>query len=97
MWTTPRQTLPAPPPIEESCPLAEFTPHTGYEPKLLDDFDYSETTEMIFQEQSGDKDAVPSYLCDAELDDDHRESALLTTVHSGARRTSGPKTSLSLS
>ena len=28
MWTTPRQTLPAPPPIEESCSLAEFTPHT---------------------------------------------------------------------
>ena len=27
---------------------------------------------------------------------DHRESALFTTVHSGARRTSGPKTSLSL-
>ena len=46
-------------------PLAEFTPPTGYEPKLHDD--------------------------------DHRESALFTTVHSGARRTSGPKTSLSLS
>ena len=28
---------------------------------------------------------------------DHRESALFTTVHSGARRISGPKTSLSLS
>ena len=27
----------------------------------------------------------------------HRESALFTTVHSGTRRTSGPKTSLSLS
>ena len=25
---------------------------------------------MIFQEESGDKDTVPSYLCDAELDDE---------------------------
>ena len=28
MWTTPRQTSPAPPPIEECCSLAEFTPPT---------------------------------------------------------------------
>ena len=69
MWTTPRQTYAASPPTEESCPLAEFTPPTGYEPKLLDDFHYSETTEMIFQEESGDKETEPSYLCDAELDD----------------------------
>ena len=47
MWTTPRQTLPARPPIEESCSLAEITPPTGYEPKLLDDFHYSETTEIV--------------------------------------------------
>ena len=51
---------------QESCSLAEFTPPTGYEPKLLDDFHYSETTEMIFPEESGDKGSVPSYLCDAE-------------------------------
>ena len=25
---------------------------------------------MIFQEESGDKDTEPSYLCDAELDDE---------------------------
>ena len=42
----------------------------GYEPKLLDNFDYSETSAMIFQEESGDKDTEPSYLCDAELDDE---------------------------
>ena len=77
MWTTPRQTLTrAPPPTEESCPLAEFTPHTGHEPKLLDDFHYSETNEIIFRDESGDKDAVPSYLCDAELDDDTIGKAL---------------------
>ena len=28
MWTTPRQTLPAPPPTEESCSLAKYTPPT---------------------------------------------------------------------
>ena len=76
MWTTPRQTLPAPPPIEESRSLAEFTPPTGYEPKLLDDFHNSETTEMIFQEESGDKETVPSYLCDAEVDDETIGKAL---------------------
>ena len=63
-------------PTEESCSLAEFTPPTGYEPKLFDDFHYSETTEMIFQEESGDKDTVPSYLCDAELDDETIGKAL---------------------
>ena len=61
MWTTPRQLYPVPPPTEESYSLAEFTPPTGYEPMLPDDFHYSETTEMIFQEESGDKDTVPSY------------------------------------
>ena len=76
MWTTPRQLFPAPPPIEESCSLAGCTPLTGYEPKLLDNFDYSETTEMIFQDESGDKDAVPSYSCDAELDDETIGKAL---------------------
>ena len=69
MRTTPRQTYPASPPTEESCTLAEFNP-TGYEPKLLDDFHYSETTEFIFQEESGNKEMEPSYLCDAELDDE---------------------------
>ena len=37
-------------------------------PKIPDDFHYSETTEIFFQEESGD--AVPSYLCDTELDDE---------------------------
>ena len=31
---------------------------------------------MIFQEESGDKDTEPSYLCDAELDDDTIGKAL---------------------
>ena len=47
--------------------MAEFTPLTGYEPKLPD-FHYSETAEIIFRDESSD--AVPSYLIDAELDDE---------------------------
>ena len=66
MWTTPRQLTTAPPPTEESGPLAENTPLTSYEPNILDDFHYSETTEIIFQKQSNN--TVPSYLFDAELD-----------------------------
>ena len=61
MWSTPRQIYPTSPPIEESGRLAELTPPTGYEPKLLDDFHYSETTEIIFWDESSDKNAVPSY------------------------------------
>ena len=76
MWTTPRQTYPAPSPDEESGPLAEFTPLTGYEPKLLDDFHYLETTEIIFRDESSDKDAVPSHLFDTELDDETNGKAL---------------------
>ena len=50
--------------------MAIYHPPTGYEPNVLDDFHYSQTTEMIFQEESSDKDTEPSYLCDVELDDE---------------------------
>ena len=46
---------------EEYCSMAIYHPLTGYEPKLLDNFDYSETSAMIFQDESGDIDTVPSY------------------------------------
>ena len=65
--------------------MAEYTPPTGYEPKLLDDFHYSETTEMIFQEESGDKDTEPSYLCDAELDDETIGKALSSPLFTQER------------
>ena len=42
----------------------------GYEPKLLDNFDYSETSAMIVQDETSDMDTEPSYSCDAELDDE---------------------------
>ena len=38
MWLTSGQLTTGTPPTEESGPLAEFTPLTGYEPKLPDDF-----------------------------------------------------------
>ena len=44
--------------------------YTGYEPNVLDDFHYSETSAMIFQDESGDRETEPSYLCDAEFDDE---------------------------
>ena len=50
--------------------MAIHNPLTGYEPKLLDNFDHSDTSAMIFQDESGDIDTVPSYSCDAELDDE---------------------------
>ena len=53
--------------------------------KLLDDFHYSETTEMIFQEESGDKDTEPSYLCDVELDDELLRKALSSPLFTQER------------
>ena len=55
---------------EEYCPVAIHNPLTGYEPNLRDNFDYSETSAAIFQDESGDIDTEPSYSCDAELDDE---------------------------
>ena len=53
---------------EEYCPVAMYNPLTGCEP--IDNFDYSETSAMVFQDESGDIDTEPSYSCDAELDDE---------------------------
>ena len=80
MWMLPEQDPLCTSHNEESGPVAENTPLTGYEPKLPDDFLYSETTEIIFQEQSSDKDAVPSYLQDAELDDETCWKALYSPL-----------------
>ena len=38
--------------------------------KLFDNFDYSETSAMIFQDEPGDVDTKPSNSRDAELDDE---------------------------
>ena len=71
-------------------------PLTGYEPKLLGNFDYSETSAMIFPDESGDIDAKSSYSCDAELDDEIIGKALSSPLfiqERGARRSSEPETS----
>ena len=56
--------------------MAIYHPLTGYEPNVLDEFHYSETSVMIFQDESGDIHTEPSYLCDAELDDETIGKAL---------------------
>ena len=82
MSTPPRVKTAAPPHNEECCTMAIYHHLTGCEPNVLDDFHYSETSAMIFQDESADLDTEPSYLCDVELDDgDHRQSALFTNVH----------------
>ena len=48
--------------------MAKITSSTGYEPNQLDNFDYSEASAAIFQDESGDIDTALSYSCDAERD-----------------------------
>ena len=50
------------------------TSSTGYEPNVIDNFDYSQTTEIFLQEQSSD--TMPSFLHDAEISDDTIGKAL---------------------
>ena len=85
MTTAPREATAAPPPNEESCSLAIYHPPTGFEPNVFDDFHYSETSEMIFQEESSDIDMEPSYLCDAELDDETIGKALSSPLFTQER------------
>ena len=56
--------------------MSIHNPLTGYEPNVLDNFDYSETSAAIFQDESGDIDTEPSYSCDAEVDDETIGKAL---------------------
>ena len=78
MWTSSWQYPTGTPPNEEPGPLANNAPLTGYDPNLLDDFHYSETTEIFLQEESSD--AVPSYLHDAELSDETIGRALCSPL-----------------
>ena len=47
--------------------MAIYHPPTGYYPKQLDNFHYSETSAAIFKNESVDIDTEPSYSFDAEL------------------------------
>ena len=76
MSTAPKEIATAPSHSEGYCSIGIYHPPTGYEPNVLDDFDHSETSAMIFQDESGDIDTEPSYLCDAELDDETIGKAL---------------------
>ena len=58
------------------APMAIYHPLTGCEPNVLDDFHFSETSAMIFQDESGDIDTEPSCSCDAELHDETIGKAL---------------------
>ena len=86
--TTSQVTLPiikhcAAPPNEESGPLAKTTSPTCYEPNVIDNFDYSETTEIFLQEQSSG--TMPSYLHDAELSDETIGKALSSPLFTQER------------
>ena len=58
------------------------TSSTGYEPNVIDNFDYSETYRAIFQNDSGDIDTDTSYSFDAELDDEVISKAPSTPLFS---------------
>ena len=83
---------------EEYRPVAIHNPLTGYEPNQLDNhfdnFDYSETSSAIFQDESVDIDTEPSYSCDAELDDEIIGKALSSPLFIQEREE--PETSVSL-
>ena len=68
MWSEPPSArTPAHTQDEEYGPVAIQIPLTGYEPKQLDNFDYSETYTAIFQNESVDMDTEPSYSFDAGI------------------------------
>ena len=71
---------------EDLGTFAEYDPLTGYEPN---DYHISGTTELYIQESSSENRSLNSN--DFEYDDNTIGMALsFTTVHPGARRTSGP-------
>ena len=59
-----------------------------------DNFDYSETFALIFQEESGDPDTEPTYLCDAELDNGTIGKALCSPLFIQERRESADRVKL---
>ena len=68
--------------------MAKTTSPTGYEPNVIDNFDYSETYTAIFQNESVDVDTEPSCLFDAELDDELIRKALSSPLFTQEREES---------
>ena len=58
------------------APWRHTTLSQVYEANQLDNSDYSEASAVIFQDESSDIDAEPSYSCDAEFDDETVGTAL---------------------
>ena len=65
--------------------MANTTSSSGYEPNVIDNFDYSETYTAIFQNESVNIDTEPSYSCDAELDDELIGKALSSPLFTQER------------
>ena len=91
--TTSQVTLPiskhcAAPPIVGFGPLAFSTSSTGFVPNVIDNFDLSETWNL--PPGAIHRHDVLVHAWRGAHWRDHRQSAIITTVHSGARRTSGP-------
>ena len=70
-------------PTEESDHLANNAPLTGYEPNFVDDYNYSETTEIFLRVSSSD--TRPSYLHDSEISDDTIGRALSSPLFTHKR------------
>ena len=68
---------------EESGPLVNNAPLTGYEPNSFDDYHHSETAEIFIQESSSD--TRPSYLHDSEISDDTSGRALSSPLFTQER------------
>ena len=68
MWVGSVRSTPCISANEESGPLVNNAPLTGYEPNFFDDYHLSETTEILIQESLSD--ARTSNLHDSEISDD---------------------------
>ena len=73
---------------EEYGSVAKTTSSTGYEPNVIDNFDYCETCTAIFQNDPVDVDTEPSYSFDAELDDETIGKALSSPLFTQEREES---------
>ena len=83
MWVLPEQDPLCTSPNEESDPLVNNAPLTGYEPNFFDDYHFSETTEIFIQESSSD--TKRSYLHDSEISDDTIGRALSSPLFTQER------------
>ena len=79
--------------------MVKTTSSRGHEPNVIDNFDYSEATTAIFQNESVDVDrnGTVVFVRYGTRRWAYQKSPIFTTVRSAARRISEPETNLSLS